>query len=237
MRTLRHRLAAPDDLPTWVPSRHGAGGSSATGTGGVATRGHWVAELLRRLRRVRDRIRHRARRRAALAALAARRPPASVLVLCNGNIFRSPFAAALLQRELERRGAGGMSVESAGFTAPGRASPPHAIAAAARHGIDLAGHSSQLVVAPLARAAALIVVMEELQARSICERFGRSTRDVLLLGDLDPLPATSRAIEDPVEQDAEVCERVYARIERCVGELVRALARQQDWERRGWRNA
>ncbi len=223
MSPLRNRLAAPD-LSTHVQPRRGAIGSSATGTGGVATRGHWVAELLRRLRRMGDRLRHRARRRAALAALGSRRPPAYVLVLCSGNIFRSPFAAAVLQRELERRGAGAVHVESAGFTAPGRASPPHAIAAAARHGIDLAGHSSQLVVAALARAADLIVVMEELQARGICERFGRSPRDVLLLGDLDPLPDTSRAIEDPVEQDAEVCERVYARIERCVKQLATVLA-------------
>ena len=75
----------------------------------------------------------------------------------------------------------------------------------------------------MARAADLIVVMEELQRRSICERFGRSMRDVLLLGDLDPMPVMSRAIEDPVEQEREVCERAYARIERCVGELARAL--------------
>jgi len=170
-----------------------------------------------------DRLLHRSRRRAALAALRERRPPASVLVLCNGNIFRSPFAAAVLQRELNVRGAGSIRVESAGFAAHGRPSPPHAVAAAARHGIDLAGHTSQLLVAPVARAADLIVVMEELQRRTICERFGRAARDVLLLGDLDPMPVTSRAIEDPVEQDQEVCDRAYARIARCVGELARAL--------------
>jgi len=171
-----------------------------------------------------DHLLHRSRRRAALALLTTRQPPASVLVLCSGNMFRSPFAAAVLRRELRRQGMGTMRVESAGFTAAGRASPPRAIAAAARHGIDLAGHSSQLVVADLARGADLIVVMEDLQRRSICERFGRARRDVLLLGDLDPLPVMTRAIEDPVEQDAAVCARAYARIERCVGELARAMA-------------
>jgi len=134
----------------------------------------------------------------------------------------SCFAAATSSAaRLRRLCCGGSS--SAGARVPGRASPPHAVAAAARHGVDLAGHSSQLLVADLARAADLIVVMEELQRRSVCERFGRAARDVLLLGDLDPLPVTSRAIEDPVEQGPEVCERVYARIERCVGELGRAL--------------
>jgi protein-tyrosine phosphatase len=224
VRTLRDRLVTPDDPPTRARSRLGAGASPGARTGAAPTRRKWLTDLLGRLRRVPDHLLHRSRRRAALAALMARRPPACVLVLCSGNIFRSPFAAAVLQRELNLRGAGSVRVESAGFAAHGRPSPPHAIAAAARHGIDLTGHTSQLLVAPLARAADLIVVMEELQRRSICERFGRARRDVLLLGDLDPMPVASRAIEDPVEQGPEVCARAYMRIERCVGELARAVA-------------
>jgi protein-tyrosine phosphatase len=158
-----------------------------------------------------------------LTSLSVRRPPASILVICSGNLFRSPFAAAVLRRELARQGGVTVRVESAGFTVHGRASPPQAVAAAARRGIDLREHRSQLAVAPLVRAADLIVVMEEGQRRSVCERFGRATRDVLLLGDFDPAPVMSRAIEDPVEQGLEVCDRAYARIERCVGDLARAL--------------
>jgi protein-tyrosine-phosphatase len=217
------RLATSAEPTMRVQARRPANSSSGGGAGRFPRRRGSVADLFTGLRRVLDHLLHRSRRRAALASLTPRQPPTSVLVLCSGNIFRSPFAAAVLRRELHRQGMGTMRVESAGFTAAGRASPPRAIAAAARHGIDLAGHSSQLVVADLARAADLIVVMEDLQRRSICERFGRARRDVLLLGDLDPLPVMTRAIEDPVEQDPEVCERVYARIERCVRELARVL--------------
>src|SRR5690349_17636423 len=180
--------------------------------------GH-MAELLKRLRHVPDQLLHPSRRRAALAALAARGTPASVLVLCSGNLFRSPFAAALLRRELARRGLGAVHVESAGFTAVGRPSPPHAVAAAARRGIDLSGHRSRPVIADVARAAELIVVMDAMQDRWIRERLGLTSWDVLLLGDVDPAPVMSRAIEDPVEQGPEVCDRAYARIERCVGVL------------------
>jgi protein-tyrosine-phosphatase len=221
--TLHDRIAAYKDASQETGSRR-APGLSRLGAGGGPPRGHWVTELLTRLQRTADRLFHRSRRRAAHSGLAARRPPQYVLVLCSGNVFRSPFAAAVLQRELRLRGAGTVRVESAGFAAPGRRSPPHAIAAAARRGVDLAGHSSQLVVADLARAADLIVVMEELQRRSVCERFGRSARDVVLLGDLDPAPVTSRAIEDPVEQGPEVCERAYTRIERCVKVLATAVS-------------
>jgi protein-tyrosine-phosphatase len=182
-----------------------------------------VAGLLNRLRHVPDQLLHAARRRAAVAALAARQPPGYVLIICSGNLFRSPFAAAVLRRELERGpSATTPRVDSAGFTAQGRPSPPNAIGAAARRGIDLTEHRSQFVIADLARAADLIIVMEELQRRTVCERFGRAPRDVLLLGDLDPAAVTSRAIEDPVDQGPEVCDRAYARIERCVHELARA---------------
>jgi protein-tyrosine-phosphatase len=185
-----------------------------------------VAGLLNRLRYLPDQLLHPARRRAALAALAARQPPRYVLVMCSGNLFRSPFAAAALRRELERGpSATTVRVDSAGFAAQGRPSPPHAIAAAARRGIDLTEHRSQFVIPNLARAADLIIVMEEQQRRTVCERFGRAPRDVLLLGDLDPAAVTSRAIEDPVDQAPEVCDGAYARIERCISELVRRLPR------------
>src|SRR2546429_6565096 len=178
-----------------------------------------------RISRVPDRLLHNGRRRAALAALAgAERVPTSVLVICNGNIFRSPFAAAVLRRALELRGLGRVRVDSAGFAGAGRPTPADAVAAAARRAIDLSRHASQLVMADVVRAADLIVVMDALQRRMICERFGRSPRGVLLLGDFDPLPVASRGIEDPVEQGSEVCARVYARIERCVEELAQSLA-------------
>jgi protein-tyrosine-phosphatase len=184
----------------------------------------FVSGLLSRISRVPDRLLHSGRRRAALALLAgAERAPASVLVICNGNIFRSPFAAAVLRRALELRGLGRIRVDSAGFAGPGRPTPADAVAAAAQRGVDLGHHASQLVMADVVRAADLIVVMDAMQRRMICERFGRSPRGVLLLGDFDPLPVVSRGIEDPVEQGREVCARVYARIERCVEELAQAL--------------
>jgi protein-tyrosine-phosphatase len=170
------------------------------------------------------RLLHASRRRAALAALRRpRRRPAFVLFVCHGNLFRSPFAAAVLQRVLRRGGARHIQVDSAGLLGPGRRVSPTAVAAAARRGVDLAAHSSQLVLADMVRAADVVVVMDAAQRRTVSERFGRAPEDVLLLGDFDPAPAPTRGIEDPVEQGPEVCDRVYARIERCVGELAKAL--------------
>ena len=65
--------------------------------------------------------------------------------------------------------------------------------------------------------------MDLTQRHEICVRFGRSERDVLVLGDLDPQPIETRVIRDPVRQPLEVFEQTYARIERCVRELARAI--------------
>jgi low molecular weight protein-tyrosine phosphatase len=179
-----------------------------------------VRELLSRLRRVPERVLHRLRRRRVVDAVRRRRRVASLLVICHGNICRSPFAAAVLRSALSGNG---VRVDSAGFIGPGRPSPPEALAAAARYGVDLSGHRSQALTADSVRAADLIIVMDTAQRREICDRFGCVPRDVVVLGDLDPQAIDARTIRDPVNQPLAVFEEAYARIERCARELVRAI--------------
>jgi len=94
---------------------------------------------------------------------------------------------------------------------------------AARRGVDLSTHRSKLLVADLASSTDLILVMDPMQRRFVCDRFGRQPRDVVVLGDLDPLSAETRTIRDPVEQPREAFEESYSRIERCVAEFVNTL--------------
>jgi protein-tyrosine phosphatase len=176
-----------------------------------------------RLRRILDRAVHALRRRRVHAALA-RRSPATLLVVCHGNLCRSPFAAAVLARALKDTG---MRVESGGFVAPSRPSPPEAVAVAARRGVDLSAHRPRGLTAELVHSADLVVVMDAAQQRELCHRFGRLPRDVLMLGDLDPVPIAARAIRDPVGQGVEVFEESYARIERCAAALGRVLVAQR----------
>lgn len=181
-----------------------------------------MAVMLRSaLRQLRDSVMHPLRRRRAFAALRRRPRPTSLLVVCHGNICRSPFAAALLHSACSPNG---IRVDSRGFMGPGRASPSEAVRAAARYGVDLAAHRSQLLTADTARRAGLIVVMEPAQRRQICDRFARAGRDVVILGDLDPEPVQSRPIRDPINQSLWVFEDTYARIERCARELQRAIS-------------
>jgi protein-tyrosine phosphatase len=176
-----------------------------------------MRDLLRRVRRTPERLLHPLRRRKLVEALRTRTRPKTVLVVCHGNICRSPVAAALLARELARDG---VTVESGGFAGFNRPAPPVAVAAAERHGLNLADHRSRLLTADLVRGADLIVVMDETQQRLICERYGRRPADVLILGDLDPAAVETRTIHDPVNDGREVFDWVYERIARCVRELA-----------------
>ena len=67
--------------------------------------------------------------------------PFSVLFVCLGNICRSPMAEGALRAELDRRGLGHVSVDSAGTGAwhVGEAPSARAVTEAGRRGIDISG--------------------------------------------------------------------------------------------------
>jgi len=175
----------------------------------------------RGMRRVPDWILHPWRRRAALAALAGRPRPATLLVVCHGNICRSPFAAAVLAAALPD-----VRVTSGGFIGPGREAPPEAVEAGTRYNVDLSSHRSRVLTGETVRAAAIIVTMDVGQRREVRERFGRSERDLFVLGDFDPESGNARTIYDPVSQPLAVFEQVYARIVRCTRQLEQAIVRR-----------
>lgn len=177
----------------------------------------------RSLRRLPERLLHPLRRRSALRRLRSSPAPRVVLVVCHGNICRSPYAAALLREELSRSARTTVRVESAGFALSGRPCPPFALEVAASRGFDLAKHRSQQLTPDSISTADVIIVMDRAQ-REALRMFGRRNgRAALVLGDLDPNPIETRQIEDPVEQAKEVFERSYTRLERCVREFATAI--------------
>jgi low molecular weight protein-tyrosine phosphatase len=182
-----------------------------------------VKSLLRAVRtggrRATDRVLHVFRHRAACAA-ARQSGVQSILVVCHGNICRSPFAEAVLRRDL---GGTSVNVLSAGFIGAGRQPPANALLAAAGRGIEMADHRSQLLEPELVRTADLILTMDARQARAIRERFGKLQAQVVLLGDFDSGSPNQRTILDPVDMPVDVFDSVYQRIERCVAVLASTM--------------
>jgi protein-tyrosine phosphatase len=168
-----------------------------------------------------DRALHPRRRAAALARVRAEPLPASLLVVCQGNIYRSPYAAHALARALPPELRAAVRISSAGFVGPGRPAPPAAVAEAARRGVDLEPHRSRLL--PVPAGCGLVVVMDAAQRRAALQRGACAAADVLVLGDFDPLPVDARGVRDPWREDAAVLEACYNRIDRCVAALARAL--------------
>lgn len=180
-----------------------------------------MRKILKALRRMPERLLHRWRRRAVTASLGRRPAPESVLVVCHGNICRSPYGEFALRRLLASRGT---MVTSAGFVGPDRPSPPEAIEAARARGLDLTSHRSRLLTREMVSTAGLVVVMEAAQGRAIHEQFGRARRDVLVLGDVDPAPIATRNIHDPYDQSLDVFSAVYERMDRCLDSFAAVLA-------------
>jgi protein-tyrosine-phosphatase len=113
-------------------------------------------------------------------------------------------------------------IESAGFIGPHRTPPATALEVAAARGIDLRRHTSKVVSPAGVTGADLVVVVEPQQVDRL-RPFGKTTRPVLVLGDLDPFKASDRAIRDPIEQPRQVFADTYDRIDRCLAELVKTI--------------
>jgi protein-tyrosine phosphatase len=161
----------------------------------------WRA-LRRRIRTLRA---LRVARRTTLERLG-KAPMRRVLVICYGNIYRSPFAAEFLKRH-----APDAEIRSAGFhNKVGRPSPPAHVAAAAERGIDLAGHRSRLVTPSDLDWADTIVLMDRRNFTHLDEACADHGK-LVWLGALTDGPVE---IDDPYGRSESEASRLLDRLER-----------------------
>jgi protein-tyrosine-phosphatase len=185
----------------------------------------WLRALARwaRFAEVRQDARHELRRRLRGEPALPHGPIRRVLVLCHGNICRSPFAEVLLAARLPD-----CEVRSGGLHA-GDANPadPSAIACAERMGVSLAAHRSTPVGPELLGWADLVLVMQGSHVAEIERRWPRFAGRVRLLGDY--LSEPPHVLPDPYGHDAPVFDRVFARLR----SAVEVLAARIDAQRAG----
>jgi protein-tyrosine-phosphatase len=137
----------------------------------------------------------------------------SVLVVCQGNVIRSVFAAHLLSAALEDRAP--IVIRSAGLeTVPGWRAHPYVGAYAANLQIDLRGHSSALATKTMVAAADVVLVMEVSQLVVVRRRFPGTRRKTFLLSAL--APDVPLEIRDPNGKDE-------ATFDACLDQIARAL--------------
>lgn len=132
-----------------------------------------------------------------------------VLVLCKGNICRSPFAAWWLQARVSEQNVP-LEIASAGLdTTPGKEAYPLATITSRDYGIDLERHRTTSVSAELVRKADVILVMELVHIRQLLARFPDAGRKTFLLGHFaQERPLTD--IQDPYGGTPEEFTRCYS---------------------------
>jgi len=167
-----------------------------------------------------DRLLHRRRHDEVRRQLSRKRAPRRILVVCYGNVCRSPYLQAVLQRELPE-----VVVNSAGFIGSDRAVPAQSLVISAERGLDLSRFRSRPLTPDVVNAADLIVVMDSAQAREIMRRFPVGRARIVVAGDLDPVFESSRAITDPWNRSGEVFAASFDRLDRCAAVLVSVFRR------------
>ena len=104
----------------------------------------------------------------------------AVIVVCTGNVCRSPIAEGLLRRATEHRPVGAPITVSSAGTAGWEGSPatPEAVEAAAERGVDISGHVATRLRPGMAADADLVLCMagehRDLIAREEPEAAGRT---------------------------------------------------------------
>jgi protein-tyrosine phosphatase len=137
-----------------------------------------------------------------------------VLMVCTGNICRSPMAEVLLARKLRDRGLS-TTVESAGLGAlVGWPADPIACALMKARGLDLGSHRARQLTREMIRDADLVLTMEAGQQRAVEELDASARGRVHRIGRIGRFD-----VPDPYRQGRAAFEQALALIERGLGEL------------------
>lgn len=138
-----------------------------------------------------------------------------ILVICTGNICRSPAGERLLRRALP-----GVTVDSAGVAGlPGHPADSMMQAVCEAGGITLDGHLSRPVTPAMLRQYDLLLVMEQAHIRQLTARAPEARGKIMLFSHWSG-NVNDTDISDPVGQDRQVFEQVYSQL----GQAARAWA-------------
>jgi protein-tyrosine phosphatase len=131
----------------------------------------------------------------------------SVLMVCAGNICRSPTAEYVLKSKLTDKN---ITIASAGLTAlVGKSADAMAQKIALSHGVVMDSHQGQQLSSQLIATNSVILVMEQRHLNDVHSRYPEARGKTFLLGKW----INNAEIPDPYRQSQEAFEHVYALID------------------------
>ncbi|MEH0711162.1 low molecular weight phosphotyrosine protein phosphatase [Vibrio owensii] len=133
----------------------------------------------------------------------------NILVVCVGNICRSPTGERLLQSLLPNKkvASAGIAVEKSHLT--GKSADEMATKVALEHGISLEGHCAQQLTPELCAQYDLILVMEKGHQEALTKIAPEARGKTMLFGQW----IGGKNIPDPYRQSKEAFDHAYALID------------------------
>ncbi|MGH2696766.1 MAG: hypothetical protein ACRDIW_07225 [Actinomycetota bacterium] len=126
-----------------------------------------------------------------------------VLLVCTGNICRSPMAHGFLEERSKRLLGGGLKVRSAGTWArAGYGATEEAVAVAAERGIDIAGHRTTTFGPDLAGWADLVITMTAEQRDEVLHAAPSATTKTFTLKELVPILGALPPVEGLLSRES-----------------------------------
>jgi protein-tyrosine phosphatase len=175
-----------------------------------------IARAIRSSKDRQDLIYELGRRRSGEPILPSG-PIRRVMVICQGNICRSPFADLDLAARCS-----GLEVRSAGLLArEDDPAQPGALRIGAEFGVDLSHHAAHRLNEDDIRWADLIIGMQGWHQASVRKQWPAGTAKMRLLGDF--LENAPYAIEDPWGTPDDAFRAVFAKISLANESLARQL--------------
>ncbi len=148
-----------------------------------------------------------------------------ILLVCTGNICRSPLAAALLERALTERGIEGIAVASAGTGAwDGAPVSEGAYLVGLERRLDLSGHRARLLTRELVESAELVLTMAR-HHRARVDELGGEGR-VFVLGEYAGREGDEAEVSDPFGGDLDVYRDTCSELETLIQVAVERIGKE-----------
>lgn len=145
-------------------------------------------------------------------------PVRAILVVCKGNICRSPLAEAYLKHRVEKHGLP-IVIESAGLeTSFGKAAHPLAQVVGTQGGLLLTKHATQPLHKEQVDRADMILVMEWRQRRRVLKLYPQAKQKVFLLRQF--YDQSVREVADPYSGTLEDFQTCFSMIKQACDVLV-----------------